>query len=167
MSGSDPTVIRSLAVTRSDVVNAFVYTRENPETAVLRVTPPFHGRMRARLHVYYVEDAAETGAIHIAPETLLEADVVALYPDWDADAEIDGDIENGGDSETDNGSEKEGGDVIDSTVEPYADAVSAWRNRARTAIVDEIDFVVPRTEESPAMVSRKTENHTVRISILE
>ena len=34
----DPARIRSLAVSSEDVANAFVYSRENPGTAVLRVT---------------------------------------------------------------------------------------------------------------------------------
>lgn len=82
--GADPTSIRSIAVRAEDVVDAFVYSRENPASAVLRVTPPFHGRMRARLHVYHVDDAPETGAIHVDPADLLDPSVVDAFPTMDA-----------------------------------------------------------------------------------
>ncbi|GAB3022555.1 hypothetical protein [Natronobiforma cellulositropha] len=114
-SGADPRVIRSLAVTTADVLDAFVYTRENPATAVVRVTPPFHGRMRARLHVYVSDDAGETGALHLEPAALLEDDVVAAYP---APAAGAGDAEPAG--------------------ARYADAVDAWRERAREALVETV-----------------------------
>lgn len=48
---SDPTVIRSLAVTSGDVVAALEMNRTSDDHAALRVTPPFSARMRARLHV--------------------------------------------------------------------------------------------------------------------
>lgn len=48
---SDPTVIRSLAVTSGDVVAALELNRTSDDHAALRVTPPFSARMRARLHV--------------------------------------------------------------------------------------------------------------------
>ncbi|MFC7071563.1 hypothetical protein ACFQJ7_16770 [Halovenus rubra] len=46
-----PTSIRSLAVTVEDVVSALELNQTTAKQAVLRVTPPFSGRMRARLHV--------------------------------------------------------------------------------------------------------------------
>jgi hypothetical protein len=73
----DPSVIRSIAVTAEDVVTATETNRTSDRTAVLRVTPPFSGRMRARLHVQQTDP--EGGAVHIPPETLLSADVPA-YP---------------------------------------------------------------------------------------
>lgn len=86
----DPSVIRSIAVDPADVVDAFEYTRANPGTAVLRLTPPFHGRMRARLHVHRGDgvqrgdcEPAETDgsdAVHVAPASLLTDDVVETYP---------------------------------------------------------------------------------------
>lgn len=48
---SDPTVVRSLAVTTGDVVAALEVNRTSDDHATLRVTPPFSARMRARLHV--------------------------------------------------------------------------------------------------------------------
>ena len=49
-SSADPRRIGSLAVTESDVVDALEATARGGRDIVLRVTPPFSGRMRARLH---------------------------------------------------------------------------------------------------------------------
>lgn len=49
-SSADPRRIGSLAVTESDVVDALEATARGGREIVLRVTPPFSGRMRARLH---------------------------------------------------------------------------------------------------------------------
>jgi len=49
-SPADPRRIAALAVTESDVVDALEATARGGRRIVLRVTPPFSGRMRARLH---------------------------------------------------------------------------------------------------------------------
>lgn len=121
----DPTAIRSLAVSPEDVVDAFTYTRENPGEAVLRVTPPFHGRMRARIHVYRQDDAALTGAVHVAPADVITDEVVADYPALEA-ALADADS-----AETDRIRER------------HAEAVDAWRDRALEAIVDAVTLETP------------------------
>ncbi|WP_311173190.1 hypothetical protein [Halobellus ordinarius] len=60
---TDPRRIRALAVTTEDVVDAFEASVRGGRELVLRVTPPFSGRMRARLHaVDVVESAAHSGA---------------------------------------------------------------------------------------------------------
>ncbi len=117
---ADPTAIRALAVSSEDVVNAFVYTRSNPGTAVLRVTPPFHGRMRARLHVYQLEDAHETGAIHIGPTRLLEETVVDSFPALEG---------------TETALEADDPETV---RKAHAEALDAWRERAGGAIVDSV-----------------------------
>ncbi len=66
----DPTVIRSVAVHLEDVVAA-VQSREEGRPAVLRVTPPFSGRMRARLHI---EQGGNADALHLYPDDLLDDD---------------------------------------------------------------------------------------------
>lgn len=50
---NDPTVVELVVVTAADLVTALESTRRtgNADT-VLRMTPPFSGRMRARLHVH-------------------------------------------------------------------------------------------------------------------
>jgi len=56
---SDPRRIESLAVTESDVVDALEATARGGRRIVLRITPPFSGRMRARLHDAGVVDAED------------------------------------------------------------------------------------------------------------
>ena len=75
----DPEAIRSIAVTAEDVVTATETNRTSDQTAVLRVTPPFSGRMRARLHVRLQDDPQEPAAIHIRPGDLL-TDAAPEYP---------------------------------------------------------------------------------------
>lgn len=117
----DPAAIRSLAVSTADVVDAFVYTRENPGFAVLRVTPPFHGRMRARIHVSHDADDRVSDAIHVSPADLLVDAVVADFPTLERMAD----------------------EVQDDDPDPErvrkarAEALEAWRERASGAIVDE------------------------------
>lgn len=80
MSGSgDPTAIRSLAVTVEDVVAAVELNRTTARRAVLRVTPPFSGRMRARLHAAVDEPTGNPAPVHVDPEALLEPDAPS-YP---------------------------------------------------------------------------------------
>ncbi|WP_293032247.1 hypothetical protein [Natronococcus sp.] len=117
---ADPSAIRSIAVSRDDVVDAFVYGRENPGAAVLRVTPPFHGRMRARIHVYRDDDTGVTGAVHVQPETLLETEAVANYPTLEDERE------------------DPPSDGIEQARKRHAEAVDAWRERAREAIVETV-----------------------------
>lgn len=54
---SDPTEIKSVAVKTDEVVQALELNQTSAKRAVLRVTPPFSGRMRARVHV--VQDHEE------------------------------------------------------------------------------------------------------------
>jgi len=71
---SDPTAVRSVAVHLEDVVAA-LQAREEGRPAVLRVTPPFSGRMRARLHV---EQSGAADALHLHPADLLGEDAPAF-----------------------------------------------------------------------------------------
>lgn len=77
-SSSDPATIQSIAVTVEDVVAAAEANRTTDRTTVLRVTPPFSGRMRARLHVRQ-DSPADDDSVHILPGTLLSEDAPA-YP---------------------------------------------------------------------------------------
>lgn len=76
MSSEDPTVVRSLAVHTDDVVAALEANATRDAGAVLRVTPPFAGRMRARLHLAGAEGTYETtpAPVHVPPEALVDAD---------------------------------------------------------------------------------------------
>jgi hypothetical protein len=53
----DPRRIESLSVTESDVIDALEAVARSDRDIVLRVTPPFSGRMRARIHDASVVDA--------------------------------------------------------------------------------------------------------------
>jgi len=83
---ADPTAIRSIAVTTDDVVTALESTRRSGRRTVLRITPPFSGRMRARLHrPVEGDDAGTTGAVHVEPATLVSDP--PPYPDPDETAD--------------------------------------------------------------------------------
>ena len=77
---SDPTVIRSIAVGAEDVVTALEADRRSGRNPVLRVTPPFSGRMRARMHRGGATDYEDEPApIHVDPADLV-ADSAPSYP---------------------------------------------------------------------------------------
>ena len=67
---SDPTVVHSLAVTTDDLVTAIEANVRRDAGAVLRVTPPFSGRMRARIHVEHDDDPPEP--LCVPPERFVE-----------------------------------------------------------------------------------------------
>ncbi|SEW11832.1 hypothetical protein [Natrinema salifodinae] len=147
---SDPTAIRSIALSPEDAVDAYVYGRENPGEAVLRVTPPFHGRMRARIHVYRVDDTELTGAVHLAPADVIADEVVADYPALDLEAELaDADVDTDVDTDTDS---EPGSDEAKRLRKRHAEAVGAWRARATEAIVDAVTI---ETDDGPHRVEIK------------
>lgn len=125
MAEDDPSAIRSLAISPADAVDAYVYTRENPGEAVLRATPPFHGRMRARIHVYRVDDSPMTGAIHVSPGEVIDDDVLAEYP------ELEAELESADESEAERLRKR------------HAEAVEEWQRRAEGAIVDSVTLETP------------------------
>jgi hypothetical protein len=67
--------IRSIAVHAADVVTAVEANRTGESQTVLRVTPPFSGRMRARLHVEQAAgyEDANPEPLHIDPARLVDA----------------------------------------------------------------------------------------------
>lgn len=79
MESADPTVVHTIAVTVSDVVTAVELNRTTDDRAVLRVTPPFSGRMRARLHVERGGYDDDPEPLHVDPESML-ADEAPAYP---------------------------------------------------------------------------------------
>ena len=79
-ASGDPTDIGSIAVTDRDLVAALEMNRTSEQHAVLRLTPPFSGRMRARLHVEQGDEYAdEPEPIHVEPADLLAGDA-PTYP---------------------------------------------------------------------------------------
>ena len=145
----DPTVVRSIAVTAADVVAALEANRTSNRRVVLRLTPPFSGRMRARLHVEHEgeyehnnegesehdnegesEHDSENGAprpLHIDPESLL-IDTPA-YPNPDR---------------TENQlRERDPPYTVDRHHEYHTAAVEEWRAKAPDTICDQITLETP------------------------
>lgn len=82
---TDPSVLRALAVSAEDLLAALeADARDGPRT-VLRVTPPYSGRMRARLHVVH-DGTADEETLHLSPKTFLDADAPP-YPTPDETAD--------------------------------------------------------------------------------
>lgn len=74
MPADDPAAIRSIAVHVEDLVRALEARERDRAETVLRITPPYSGRMRARLHVAGDEDyqpGTEGAPIHVPPERLV------------------------------------------------------------------------------------------------
>ena len=116
----DPSVIRSVAVTVDDVVTALEANASADRGAVLRVTPPFSGRMRARIHVddggSYEGDAEP---IHLDPTALVEA--VPPYPTADnAD-----------------------GDDIEARRQRHTERLTEWRSTVRERLRERISIDHP------------------------
>ena len=128
--------VRSIAVTTDDVVTALEAVHRGSKPAVLRVTPPFAGRMRARLHVEGAEGGYddERTPVHIAPERLVEG--APPYPDPDR---------------TEDELRAAGEEYSPETHrERHVEAVEAWRAAVRESVVDcvelEVDGGVHRLE---------------------
>jgi hypothetical protein len=75
---ADPTIIDSIAVTVDDVVTALETNRRTDRRIVLRVTPPFSARMRARLHR---PEGGIDDAVHLDPEHLVDDPPGYPHPD--------------------------------------------------------------------------------------
>lgn len=85
---ADPSVIRSIAVHAADVVNAVEARERDRGQTVLRVTPPFSGRMRARIHdasIGEYDSDARDAPIHIDPRILAPDRPPYPTPDRTAD----------------------------------------------------------------------------------
>ena len=121
MPTDDPRVVRSIAVTADDVVAALEYDRTGDRRAVLRITPPFNGRMRARLHVEF--GGERTGAIHIDP-TELVADERPAYPHPDETEER---------ATSDEYSPER-------HYENHVEVVREWREAVKSAIVETVEI---------------------------
>lgn len=114
---ADPTRIRTLAVTAEDVVTALEARRQRGSSATLRVTPPFSGRMRARLHVRPADYDETPAPLHVSPEALLEESAPA-YP---RPAETGDRLRGDPDAEY----------TVERHHERHREAVAAWRERVR------------------------------------
>jgi len=129
VGSTDPQVIHSIAVTVDDLITALEANCSANRGAVLRITPPFVGRMRARIHVAGGEGVydGDTEPIHLDPEWLV--DEVPEYPTADDTAEPDDDPEIHRRRHTDN--------------------VAEWRETVRERLREEI--TVSHANEAIAM----------------
>jgi hypothetical protein len=122
----DPRVVRSIAVTADDVVAALETNRRTSREAVLRVTPPFSARMRARLHLAGGEGRYAPGPqpVHIDPERLVGPDAPP-YPEADetADTEINYSPE--------------------AHYERHVAAVATWRTAVKASIARSVEIETP------------------------
>lgn len=80
---TDPSVLQSLAISGGDLLAALEANARGGPRTVLRVTPPFSGRMRARLHV--TETVDDEGTVHIPPQALVDDAPAYPTPDETAD----------------------------------------------------------------------------------
>lgn len=129
MESSDPTQIRVLAVTVDDITSAIEANIRRDAGAVLRVTPPFNGRMRARLHRQGAEhDYAEPAPLHIPPEQFLKSIPEFPSPDRTEDElRTDPDVEY----------------TPNRHRERHQDAVERWRRDLREAVAQTISIETP------------------------
>ncbi|GAA0532889.1 hypothetical protein ABNG02_09920 [Halorubrum ejinorense] len=122
-----PERIRSIAVHRDDVANALEATLRSDREVVLRATPPFSGRMRARLHALDAGGSGGNGTddpepIHIDPRDLVSD--APPYPEPDETAAEFPDAD------------------LDDRRDRHAAAVEAWRERVRERVGSSVEIAV-------------------------
>ena len=139
---ADPRRIRSLAVHREDVANALEATLRSDSRVVLRVTPPFSGRMRARIH--RVSDGAGEPAepIHVDAADLV--DPLPAYP------EVDDTVADHPDAD------------VETRRERHAEAVAEWRTAVREAVGGSVELAV----DAEAGGEGRATTHTVDVTPL-
>lgn len=120
----DPTGIRSIAVSTDDLVAALEATRRSGRDAVLRVTPPFSGRMRARLHVSDVDEYDAPTPVHVDPTEI----VADTAPDYPSPAETEDTIRRDPDVEY----------TRELHHERHENAVADWREAVPEHVVDTV-----------------------------
>lgn len=119
--GDDPAVVRSLAVTADDAIAAIETRRQRGKRVVLRATPPYSGRMRARLHVPAEDSTPES--VTIDPVALLDPDA----PTYPRPAETEDELRADRDAEY----------AIERHHDRHEQAIATWREQVRDHFVDE------------------------------
>lgn len=151
--GGDPTAIRSIAVSAEDVVMALEASQRDEADVVLRTTPPFSGRMRARIHVLEPDDRApgersgETDRDGHSPDPLVvpPADLVSEVPPLPHPDDTEDAIR--ADPGLEYSPERHHGH--------HLAAVEEWRDTVRESIVDEL------------VVSHGAGEHEVAVKVLK
>lgn len=129
VGGPDPRAIRSIAVTVDDVVSAIEAVERGRLGLVLRITPPFYGRMRARIHRAGGEGQYDGGVdpIHLDPRRFV-GDDAPTYPDVD---------------ETEDRLRETGEYDVETHRAAHAAAVERWRETVRDHLVDTVTIDTP------------------------
>ncbi|ELZ22247.1 hypothetical protein C475_17083 [Halosimplex carlsbadense 2-9-1] len=129
-ASDDPRQIRTLAVTAEDVVAALEARAQRDQSVVLRATPPFSGRMRARLHVGAGEYDESPAPLHVDPEALLD-DAAPTYPrpgDTEDELRDDPDVEY----------------TVERHHDRHEEAVAAWRETVLDHVRDTASVETPQ-----------------------
>lgn len=121
---TDPTAITRIAVTADDVVTALETNWRSDRHTVLRITPPFSARMRARLHRRVPDDDGD--AVHVEPSALVADPPAYPHPDETADR-----------------LREAGTYTTERHHDHHAEAVEAWREAVRDAFVDAVELSTP------------------------
>jgi len=135
---SDPSVVRSIAVAVEDVVTALEMNHTSEKQAVLRLTPPFSGRMRARLHVDATSYTGETRPLHLPPERLVDDP-----PPYPRPADTEDELRNDPDEEY----------TVERHHEWHKNTVAEWRDAVSETITDTVTVTV---DETPQTISVTT-----------
>lgn len=133
---TDPTAIRSLAITVDDIVTAYEAARDG-KPAVLRVTPPFNARMRARIHLDRDSEPDDHDMLFLDPRTLLD-DASPAYPTPEQT------------EDRLRAAEREYS--IETHHDLHVEAVREWRNTVRPHVVEEITI---ETDSGPHTIEVK------------
>jgi hypothetical protein len=127
VQSDDPTAVRRIVVHIDDVATALEANARRDEGAVLRVTPPFSGRMRARLHIAGKEaDYDDPEPIHVDPVSLVPD--APPFPDPDDTAD---DLRAAGEYS------------VERHRDEHAAAVAAWRESVHESVVDRATVETP------------------------
>lgn len=137
MSGEsgDPSGIRSLAITAEDLVAAVEANRTSDRRVVFRVTPPFSGRMRARLHDLRASGRTESPRpVRVDPESFLAPDAPAYPRPADTEDALRADPDEAY--------------TVERHREYHAASVEAWRTALPGAVSERVTIDTPagRTE---------------------
>ncbi|MEF8757486.1 MAG: hypothetical protein V5A33_04545 [Halobacteriales archaeon] len=134
----DPTAIRSIAVTVDDVLAAYEADRQRDVAVALRITPPFSGRMRARIHAGSGDYDVTPAPIHVPAGDLIDEREAGPYPTPDR-------------TEDELRADREESYSPERHHDYHAERVAAWRRRARDAIVNAVRIDTPDGQHEVAV----------------
>ncbi|MFC7176013.1 hypothetical protein [Halosegnis marinus] len=120
MQTDDPTDVRRIVVHADDVATALEANARRDAGAVLRVTPPFSPRIRARLHIAGKESPyGDPAPLHVAPESLVPD--APAFPDPD---------------DTEDALREAGDYSVERHRTAHEEAVESWRAAVRDSVAE-------------------------------